>query len=406
MKQNLSKLSIAALAGAAALTGVASSHAALILTETKVASGITSSASATPYDVWLVNLTGMTGVDATSGATGQSPEVLGVSGFLTDTASNIAAIGLTTSTGKATTYDKYITVSGNPQAAGGATNTTTYFMFPSVTGTSIIESGTAGAKTGTASSLGGSWFVTPSGSTGNVGGIQPGQDPNGVVGTDPYATNGTLAEVVVAAGHSATFTGNYSDYGHQAGDGVLAFTVGPVAAGQPVISLTSSAPTAYGANLGTLTLVGHNGSYNRPSVSFTPTATGFVAVNGFNPPGDQEIYALKLATNDGQTDASIATAMNALFATNGNPGGFTASAVATSNFAGLFSGYDILLTGPATSTVASPDFLGFDFTQDTTQPGITVSGIAAVPEPATAAGVILGAAGLLLGRRKSRIAVA
>jgi hypothetical protein len=54
----------------------------------------------------------------------------------------------------------------------------------------------------------------------------------------------------------------------------------------------------------------------------------------------------------------------------------------------------------AAAGTVSPEFLGVDFSSDSTTTGVTVTDVAAVPEPASAAGILLGAAGLLLGRRK------
>jgi hypothetical protein len=184
----------------------------------------------------------------------------------------------------------------------------------------------------------------------------------------------------------------------------LTVIVGGAPVGHPIVSLTSAQPTAYGSEVGTLTLTGKgNGSYNVATLAVNPAqTTGYVGVSGFSPATDQEVYALKLGGSASTFgDAAIVTAINASL-----PVGVTASLVAGSAYASDFPGYDILLSTPTTSTVSSPDFLGFDFSQDSTQSGITVTGVAAVPEPATAAGIVLGAAGLLLGRRRNKLVVA
>jgi len=84
-----------------------------------------------------------------------------------------------------------------------------------------------------------------------------------------------------------------------------------------------------------------------------------------------------------------------------------ASAV-TGVYTTLFPGYEVLLT--ESPGVSSSSELEFDFSstgeQDSAVPGLVLTGVAAVPEPATAAGVVMGAAGLLLGRRKNRLTVA
>ena len=92
---------------------------------------------------------------------------------------------------------------------------------------------------------------------------------------------------------------------------------------------------------------------------------------------------------------------------NASESGVTASLV-TGIYTKLFPGYDVLLTATTPAVTGTTDYLGIDFSatgdQDPATQGFTVGAIAAVPEPATLAGVVLGASGLLLKRRKNRAA--
>ncbi len=429
MNRNFTKLSVAALAGAAALTGATRSYGALVLSETKVGSAVTFSNGT--YDVWDVDITGMTGLDATKGANGgysQDAQVLGLQGTFVATGAGLAAPGKTTTTSGSSSYANYITTGGSPQVNGKA-YAGTYVAFPNVTATTIVESGTANTGTGAATSLGGTWSVTPAiGQGGNVGGVEPGQDPQGLTvadgGSDPYATNGMLAEVLIPSGTSATFTGSYIDYGYPTGNAIT-FAVGATSVAGPthsIISLLAGtiAPAGYGSFDGSIAMTGKgNGSYNvTAATGFTSATTGYVSVTGFSPSTDTEIYALKLNNASGAIASSstqIATIIADINGANGNlnssTGGVTASAI-TGVFTSLFPGYDLLLT----STSASPALggaaeLGFDFSSNggegnAADAGVYVAGVAAVPEPATAAGIVLGAAGLLLGRRKKQIEIA
>jgi hypothetical protein len=195
------------------------------------------------------------------------------------------------------------------------------------------------------------------------------------------------------------------------------------AATHSIISLTqgTATVTGYGTADGAIAMTGKgNGSYNvTPATGFATATTGSVLVSGFNPGSDKEIYALKLSKGgSGITDTTVLQSIaNDINGQNGNntSTGVSASLI-TGVFASLFpasSGYDLLVTSTGTNPAdgSGNAVLGFDFSAgggelNAANSGITVTGVAAVPEPATAAGLVLGAAGLLLGRRKNRLAVA
>jgi hypothetical protein len=254
-----------------------------------------------------------------------------------------------------------------------------------------------------ASATGGTAVITPTGISGsnfsyiayNSGGTSSSSKPVyknvGMTGTDTFVNLPALTIIV--------------------GSGPITSTSG---ASHSIINLTAGTTPAanYGSADGTIAMTGvGNGSYNvAHAVGFTNSSTGSVAATGWNPSTDKEIYALKLSLPGGVTDAEVVADINGT--SNGNTAspGVTASLV-TGVYTTLFPGYDVLLTSTASSPASGGAAeLSFDFSSagegNTADAGITVTGVAAVPEPATAAGIVLGAAGLLLGRRRNKALVA
>jgi hypothetical protein len=188
-----------------------------------------------------------------------------------------------------------------------------------------------------------------------------------------------------------------------------------------IISLTPVAPGTYGNRLTQSTHPGSDQATFSPNLSdniihvtgsggnYVPgfadpiggTINGeskfFTEATGWSPASDQEIYALKIRV--GNADPTAAQIQSVVADINdptiGNTGNVTASVV-SGQFASIFPGYQILLT--ASGGTASPEFLGIDFSADAHTPGVTVTGVAAIPEPASATGLLLAAAGLLLRR--------
>ena len=187
----------------------------------------------------------------------------------------------------------------------------------------------------------------------------------------------------------------------------------------PIISLTAgtTAPTGFGTQLTTanatfspatpvansINVAGANGSYTPgfASVNASGGATsGYVQISGFNPAADKEVYALKLdigGATVAQTDSrlsTIVTDINASLATDG----VTASLLTGTTLGSALPTYDIELT--STGTGAAQDILGFNFVGETNIAGVTVTAVAAIPEPASMGLLALGATGLLAGRRR------
>jgi hypothetical protein len=191
-----------------------------------------------------------------------------------------------------------------------------------------------------------------------------------------------------------------------------------VVTGNNIVSLTSTAPantapTAYGAtSLGTVTATGTASSYKAGTLVLgTATGTGFVnGVLSGTPTIPTEIYALDIENAAGgvtaPTDlAAIAAAMQAALVAQGFTGSTVSLTPPNSNPfpagpAGT-PGYDVFLTiSGLTQAQLSSDFLGFDLTEGSSFSTDKVAAVALVPEPASAAFLLVGASGMLMGRRR------
>ena len=254
--------------------------------------------------------------------------------------------------------------------------------------------------------------------------------PSSTVGAEQYVT-------YVSGGASTTTAGKpiYAQVTAVAGvdtiNNVGALTVvvqatGPTGTGtapHTIISLVAAAPTGYGSQLtapaGTATFapgtatstaitvnqVGGPTSYVAGFahvVAATGTAMAFAQVNLGAAPvtGASEIYGLQVLVGGVAPSANqigqIIQDINAGAATDGVTA-MTPTASITADFGKAFN---IELVGTASAT----SFLSFDFSSETNVAGVSVANIAAVPEPATAVGLLVGAGSLLLGRRKNRVA--
>jgi hypothetical protein len=205
-------------------------------------------------------------------------------------------------------------------------------------------------------------------------------------------------------------------------------TVTGVASGHSILSLTSTAPAAYGNQItsgssapdkGTftgpgaasnkMTVTGNHGSYTVAQVTGIGTsgngdATNYVETNGFNPSNDKELFALDVKVAGVQANAAqLSTLITEIDTFSGGlASGLSVSSTLSNNpFA---SNYNLFLT--ANPGIAADDFLGFDVSHsnDSNLTGYTVSAVAVVPEPVTLGLVAAGGLGLLARRnRKFRI---
>ena len=251
---------------------------------------------------------------------------------------------------------------------------------------------------------GGTGAPTQSINAAYTGGNVHSLDIAGISSTGGVVANATatiFAHIVVPTGTAFTVAGTVGgDMGT-----TQAFTVtnASTPTATPLISLTTVAPTGFGSQVGTLALTGKgSGNYNVVTSTFAATNTGYLAVTGFTPATDQEVYGLRVLEGGAVPSpadlATIVADINAAGGTADTNGTVTASLV-TGSFAAQFPTDDILLTTAGT-TSGSP-FLGFNVTTATGITGaLTVTSVSAVPEPATLATLALGSVGLLAGRRR------
>jgi len=214
--------------------------------------------------------------------------------------------------------------------------------------------------------------------------------------------------VNIVVPHGATFTvtgevGTALTGGNKFQTNFTTSNSAPVSS-SPIVLLSATAPTNTGSQVTgtyspstapTLTVTNHGapGEYipgYAHALTGSPSA-GYTAVAGFTG-GDTEIFLLKLSSSTG--DSTIISDINA-----GSNGTLTASAPtgALATLGGTT--WDIELTEKAGAPANG--FFGFNFAGETNVPGVTVTDIAAVPEPATAGLLMVGGLGLLARRRRS-----
>jgi hypothetical protein len=407
---------LAAAAASVALVGVVTPASAGLVLSFDVTKSVTYPNGT--YDVVDVVVTSFTGADTTSGVGDTSadvldPEILTFNGAFTATGTAVLGTpGSTTGAHAASKYDNY---SGSPQAQavinGNAVGRASSFVgLPNSNGP-YLQVGNTGASTASSTSITGNstafsdtWSVTPTTSaSGPAGGIEPGVDNSG------YGVNGLIAEILVTPGGGFSFTGTYSTYANggvaEAETFTYPATTSPTST-HSIISLTSTAPTGYGNSLTTIALTHGPGGAVVPGYDFlssTTTATAVQPVTGFVATDVPQEFALALlvggATPTSAQLAQIISDINSASSTDG-----VVASLVPANFAGVFKasqGFDVMLTSTTSDTTPN---LGFDFSAETTVASVTVSAVAAVPEPATAVGLLVGAGSLLLGRRKNRAA--
>jgi len=194
----------------------------------------------------------------------------------------------------------------------------------------------------------------------------------GVKGGTSYLTQKTGTAGSTSATYISNTLGSADSFGAfptlTINIGTASTTTTTAPSGHPVIALTNGAPTAnYGTQLGhAITITGGFGNYTPGNTGLNTSsgvATGFTAVSTFTPANDVEVYALKLAVNNG---APLTTAqINAIIADINNasgPGGAGTAAVnvsagaITGPYAALFpssAGWDVLLTSTGGFTLGA-----------------------------------------------------
>jgi uncharacterized repeat protein (TIGR03803 family) len=201
--------------------------------------------------------------------------------------------------------------------------------------------------------------------------------------------------------YGTTDNGGSTYTGGVTGDGTV-FSITPNA----VSALSTAVPTAFGAELGTLTLTGAGpGTYKPAFATFAATKTGYFSIKGFNPT-DTEIYALVITDS---VPANLSSDLAALVAqiNGGTYSGFSVTASTTDPTGGQFDasvqpgGYDFYFTFTDPTLGTGSPYFGFDLSQlNGTTDVLTATAVAVVPEPASAIILAATAAGLLCRRRR------
>lgn len=362
--------------------------------------------------------TGTTGAGTYNNSKHSQPATLGLAAYgfgMTDSSATTANVvdsagpgagGTTTSSAGAADASWEVHVQGNVDDNGGGILTTG----PESGGVLVGNH----ASSGTAATNAGLFGVGGSGAAEILNGLQISANKGGTAVFTPtdQVGPGNLAIVTYLSGGSSTTAAGapkYAPYTIQPGDGntvnnLPALTldvIGVTPTASPIVNLTAqgSQLADYTNTLPLLHVTGHNGSYTPAYDHNVNNANGVAEVTGFSPANDAETYALKLAglsSNSNTAAAQIATIITDINANSATDG--VLAVLPTPDVAALAPGYQIELTATSTSADQS---LGFDFTQETNVAGVTVTDVMAVPEPASI-GLLMGASGLLLGRRKRK----
>jgi hypothetical protein len=167
------------------------------------------------------------------------------------------------------------------------------------------------------------------------------------------------------------------------------------AASATILSATTSSPAGFGSSLGSIAITGGSGSYKAGVVTFAGTSSGFVSVSTFNPTSDIEVYGLDVK-------GATQTQLNQIVTDIGSNASLTWTSVVPAGpntIAPLFTDGGTPVYFGETLGAASP-FIGFNLANDSTLSGVTITGVAAVPEPATVGLLGVGSLALLARRRR------
>jgi hypothetical protein len=403
MNKRIIALSAAALVGASAATG----RAAMTFQWVDTSNAVTFNGSTyDEVDGYLTRLTGadsggvlvLSGTFTSVNNSGQAAGVISVPGDASGDAAGStatkgywAALAATAvsqggaSGGNLSSKAGIVPISGT-ELGSYAQNTTSsaYDVRNGLTGgTATISSSKVTALTGTATSFSELWLTTSGAFQADANPIADGASP--------------MIVMFVTPGDQVKFSGVYST---QAGanNAPTTFNSIPAVTGAPVVSLTATSAAGVGTNsVGSLAVVGSNGKYTGSFIHNIAAGSnpGYAAVSGFSA-SDTEVFLIKLSSS--ASDSALISYINGAGGQTAGSG-LTAGPVASNltNYGGTAWDIELTATSPASG---SDGFLGFNIAGDTAVSGITVTDVAAVPEPATLGLLVLSGIGLLSRRRR------
>jgi hypothetical protein len=225
----------------------------------------------------------------------------------------------------------------------------------------------------------------------------PGQNAAGASGPIPFAN------IAVPVGTVFTVSGLIAPSAPAASASFSTVVGGGnIITSSVAIKLTGTG-TVLGGNIGTVTVTGHNGSYNPKTASPTGIlqTTANLTIAGFNPANDQQIIGLDVINA-----TSLATLFTDLTAAlqGTNPGAtvFAPTGSAASILTGNGDNVEILLPTASTPNV-TPESLSYDFSNYSANgTGVAVTQITVLPEPTVFGALALGGLGIL-GRRRRKV---